>query len=141
MHVLVGACRAEETLASVFHVCPRSWRGDGECDAVCNTTRYFFDCGKHHPCRHPLLFWSPEKGRLGASALSAGGGPADNSKTPPVCDCGSDWHGSLLPLSPFRSACSASTNFAHLEQHCREIGGRCLGKGQECTGTTQLSSG
>ena len=83
------------------------------------------------------MVWSPEKGRLGASALTAGGGPADNSKSPPVCDCGSDWHGSLLPLSPLRSACSASTNFAHLEQHCREIGGRCMGKGQECTGTAQ----
>jgi len=33
-----------EVIAGAFHVCPRDWIGDGECDAVCNTTRYNFDC-------------------------------------------------------------------------------------------------
>jgi|EP01043_Picozoa_sp_COSAG02_P039599 hypothetical protein len=39
--------RDDNAVAGAFNVCPPEWIGNGECDAVCNVTRYDYD---NHDC-------------------------------------------------------------------------------------------
>ena len=39
--------RDDNPVAGAFNVCPPEWIGNGECDAVCNVTRYNYD---NHDC-------------------------------------------------------------------------------------------
>ena len=108
----------DEHVAGAFNVCHPDWIGDGECDQVCNVTRYNFDCTT--PTREdvsPFCDCKPDnvRGTVERMPQPNGGGPADT--------------------------CADDTNIALLAQHCENVGGRCTGKGGECNGVIRGKCG
>ena len=112
----VGDERDGEPVPGSFHVCPPEWIGDGECDAVCNVTRYNYDCSQ------------PRQGQ---------------SKR---CDCEEGNVEDTVALMPQPdtgpgASCSAGSNIPVLAQHCERVGGRCTGKDGVCHGVIRGKCG
>lgn len=102
-------------VVGAFNVCPREWIGNGECDAVCNVTRYNYDCSQ------------PRQGY------------------PRQCDCDGVVQGAVVPMPHPTvgpgATCSAESNIEILQQHCEAVGGRCTGKDGECNGVIRGKCG
>ena len=109
------AGNVSEVIAGAFHVCPSDWIGDGECDAVCNTTRYNFDCT------------TPRAGN------------------DPFCDCKQDDVRGVpdeMPAAGDANAnCPAEARMELFADHCESVGGRCTGKGAHCNGVIRGKCG
>ena len=103
------------SLVAAF-ACPMDWRGDGECDSVCDTERYGHDC-------------SPT-----TQQCDCEGGPPPPSTAPPPPDRGTC-------QAPSAQQVQADPTLDDARERCHNNGGTCVGKGGTCDGVIRGQCG